>query len=301
MISRRRMISILGGVAALPLIGSTSFASVTNWRGIALGANANIILDHPHADMLIDKALAEVARLEKVFSLYQTDSQLSVLNRQGKLDNPAFELIDLLNLSGRIHRETNGAFDPTIQPLWALYAQKYSAGKAPNKREIEVARTNVGWADVSVSSNTVSFNKPGMALTFNGIAQGYIADKVAALLRQEGIQNVLVNTGEISALGMSPDGVPWPISLANDDRKLHLSNTSIATSAPGGTLFDQAGTVGHILDPRTGLPGGKWRNLSVIDKSAARADGLSTAFCLMDKAQIQSVPGAHELVFGEAV
>lgn len=298
MISRRRAISILAGAAGLPMLGSAASASVVNWRGIALGANANIVLDHPNAELLLDKALMEIARLEKVFSLYQVNSQLSILNREGALKVPAVELIDLLNISDRIYQETDGAFDPTVQPVWALYAQKYAAGSAPNQTEIGTARAKVGWSNLSVSPEMISFNKPGMALTFNGIAQGYIADKVADLLRQEGVDNVLINTGEISAIGFSPSGAPWPITLANGGRKLELTNAAIATSAPTGTFFDLNGTVGHILDPRTGLPRGQWQSLSVIDKSAARADGLSTAFCLMNKAQIQAVSGAHEVMFG---
>jgi len=296
MITRRRMISILAGAAALPALGSAASASVVNWRGIALGANANIVLDHPNADGLLDKALQEITRLEKVFSLYKADSQLSILNREGSLVAPAIELLDLLNISARIVNETEGAFDPTVQPLWALYAQKYAAGTKPSKAEIADARSRVGFQNITVSPEMVSFSKPGMALTFNGIAQGYIADKVAQLLRREGVTDVLVNTGEINALGVAPDGAAWPITLA--DQKRALSNAAIATSAPGGTFFDQQGQVGHILDPRTGLPGGNWNSISVIDKSAARADGLSTAFCLMSQEQIQAISGAHEVVFG---
>lgn len=297
MITRRRMISILAGAAALPVLGTVANASVVNWRGVALGANANIVLDHPNADALLDSALQEIARLEKVFSLYQDGSQISVLNREGVLRAPAVEMLDLLNISARIFGETEGAFDPTVQPLWALYAQKYVAGANPSKAEIADARSRVGFQNITVSPEMVSFSKPGMALTFNGIAQGYIADKVAQLLRREGVTDVLVNTGEINAIGIAPDGGAWPITLADQQRQ--LSNAAIATSAPNGTFFDQQGIVGHILDPRTGLPGGNWQTISVIDKSAARADGLSTAFCLMSKEQIQAVSGTHEVVFGK--
>lgn len=301
MITRRRMISILAGAAALPLIGAGARASVHKWQGVALGANANIILDHEDANALTQKALLEIARLEKVFSLYLPDSQLSRLNREGALLDPAVEMLELLNISGRIYHETEGAFDPTVQPLWALHAQKYAAGQQPTTKEIRAARERAGWDNLSIAPARIAFSKPGMAITFNGIAQGYIADKVADLLRQEGVKNVLVNTGEISAQGLSPSGTPWPVSLAYSEQQIDLSNAAIATSSPAGTVFDQKGHAGHILDPKTGLSGGKWHSLSVIDKSAARADGLSTAFCLMDKAHIQAVPGAHKLIFGEPI
>jgi len=126
-----------------------------------------------------------------------------------------------------------------------------------------------------------------MALTLNGIAQGFIADKVAAFFRAQGVENVMVNTGEIMAVGRAPDGNPWPVTIAHSDGQIvPLSNAAIATSAPLGTTFDAAGAIGHILDPRTGQHGGLWAQISVAATSAALADGLSTAFCLMDTAEI---------------
>ena len=120
----------MGGAAAFP---STTMASPTTqqWSGIALGAEAKIILDHPKADTLIAQAVAEISRLENIFSLYREDSQLSKLNTQGFLRLPAFEMVELLSICSRIHAQTLGAFDPTVQGLWALYAQEISAGKMP--------------------------------------------------------------------------------------------------------------------------------------------------------------------------
>ena len=84
-----------------------------------------------------------------------------------------------------------------------------------------------------------------------------------------------------------PDGAPWPVTLANTGGQIvPLSNAAIATSAPLGTTFDDLGTVGHILDPRSGQPFGQWKQVSVSATTAAVADGLSTAFCLMTKAEI---------------
>jgi thiamine biosynthesis lipoprotein len=100
---------------------------------------------------------------------------------------------------------------------------------------------------------------------------------------------VLVNTGEIMAVGTAPNGSPWPVTIANiGGQSIPLSNVALATSAPLGTFFDAAGSVGHILDPRTGLAGGQWAQVSVTATSAALADGLSTAFCLLDEAEIRA-------------
>jgi thiamine biosynthesis lipoprotein len=297
MIHRRRMLTILAGAAVLPVPGMAG-SGVREWRGVALGADARIILDHPRADALIEASLDEVARLEAIFSLYRTDSELSVLNREGVLAEPAFEMLELLTTCGALHARTRGAFDPTIQPLWALHAEGFARGAPPGEAEIERTLQLVGWQNVTVSPEAISLARPGMALTLNGIAQGYIADRVARLLRHEGVDNVLVKTGEISALGVGPDGGPWQIGLEGGNGKVALSDAALATSAPLATVFDEAGRAGHIIDPRSGRPGGLWRQVSVLSWSAAEADGLSTAFCLMNREEIEAARGDSQIWLG---
>ena len=120
-----------------------------------------------------------------------------------------------------------------------------------------------------------------MGLTLNGIAQGYIADRVAALLEAEGLTDILIDTGEHRALGQMPGGGGWPVTLAQGG-SVALRDRALATSAPLGTVFDGAGRYGHILDPRTGEPAAPvWRAVSITAPSAALADALSTAACLM--------------------
>lgn len=295
MITRRRVLTILAGAAAIPVVGARASVPTSQWNGIALGADAQIILQHENAEELIKLAVHEIDRLEQIFSLYKSDSQLSTLNREGVLLNPAFEFIELLSECSSLFTRTNGAFDPTIQPLWRLYAREISSGRTPSDAKITSTMKMIGWNKVRFSQQKVNFTRANMALTLNGIAQGYIADKVAALLRKNGVKNVLVNTGEIAALGNAPEGKDWSIKLREDGRRISLSNASIATSSPLGTTFDAANTTGHILDPRTGFPASKWSEVSVISNSTAEADGLSTAFCLMNKDEILAAKGRSEV------
>ncbi len=293
MITRRRVLTILAGAAALPAFSTHAAIRPAQWKGIALGADARIIIDHPDAPALIARATAEIRRLENIFSLYRRESQLSRLNRDGMLTDPPFEMIELLSLCAAVNARTSGAFDPTIQPLWTVWAEAAVRGVKPGKEQLRRARARTGWRHVRFSAERVSFERSGMALTLNGIAQGYIADRVAALFRQEGIENVLIDAGEITALGHAPDGRDWRITLGRaGGRKITLNNMAVATSAPLGTTFDDGGTLGHIIDPRTGKPGGRWARISVVERSAAMADGLSTAFCLMDRAEIGAARGS---------
>ncbi len=296
MTNRRRVLTILAGAAALPVLGTKVYANVARWQGIALGANAQIVLDHPNADQLLVRAVSEIYRLENIFSLYRADSQLSRLNRDAMLADPAFEMVELLSICSGLHARTKGTFDPTVQALWALYAEEISAGAVPTAQQISEALAVTGWEHVSYSASNVAFDQSGVMITLNGIAQGYIADKIAALFRREGVENVLVNTGEISAVGHAPDGNAWRVKLKHaDGPDLSLRNMSVATSSPLGTTFDDTGSTGHILDPRTGYPAGAWSQISVVSRSAAHADGLSTAFCLMNRGEINAAKGQEQV------
>lgn len=289
-LTRRRFLTI----AATAALAATPARALTEWRGMALGARARILIDHPEAAAITAEAAAEIARLEGIFSLYRADSALSQLNATGRLDAPPFELLECLALCGSVHAATGGLFDPTVQPLWSLYAESYSAGRAPTATQIVAAQARTGWAGVSADADSIRL-RPGMALTLNGVAQGFVADKVAALLRERGLSHVMVDTGELQALGPMPDGTDWPVQLTSGGT-LALRQGGLASSSALGTTFDAAGKVGHILNPATGRPAvPTWQLVTVTAQSAGLADALSTAACLMTaKADIAAAVGQFE-------
>ncbi len=274
--TRRRLLTITAAATAGLLFGPPARAETRAiWGGTALGARAVIRIDHPDADSLVAEARDEIARLEGIFSLFQPDSQLSRLNRDGQLLAPAFELLDCLAVAGAVHHATGGRFDPTIQPLWAAWAEAAVLGLQPDAATL--AALPRGWPRVSVQPDAVRL-LPGVALSLNGIAQGYVADRVAALFQARGLDDILIDTGELRAL----DGRDWPVTLAETGAKLTLRNRALASSAPLGTTFDEAGRQSHILDPITGKPVAPlWRQIAISAPSAAVADAFSTAACLM--------------------
>ncbi|WP_068083753.1 FAD:protein FMN transferase [Polycladidibacter stylochi] len=291
---RRRFIKIMASATACCALPSLAFASTQNsnqWHGVALGAKASLYIDHPDASRLIKLAHNEILRLEKTFSLYLNTSVISQLNRKGYVEEVPFELLELLSLAQQVHNATNGYFDPTIQPVWQLYAQRAMQGRRPTSEEISAVHNLVGFESVEFNAQRVAFQKPGMALTFNGIAQGFIADKVKKLLVEEGLENALIETGEIYALGHKAGSKPWRVGISNGGAKpvetIALSNQAVATSSPNATLFSEQAGAGHILNPQNCMPGDKWQLISVTDSSAAIADALSTALCLMDEQSTQ--------------
>lgn len=272
--TRRRFLTL----ASAACLGAALPARAYQWQGTALGARAQIVLDHPNAKEITRAALSEITRLERIFSLYRDDSELMTLNRAGQLEAPSFELLECLATAQYAHKITRGAFDPTVQPLWDVMARAYSAGHPPADADIEIARSAIGFGKMRFDASGIQLAQ-GQALTLNGIAQGYIADKVAALMKQAGIKDVLINTGEVLALGTHKNEPGWPVSINQTNKRLHLTNRAIATSASFGTVFDAAGKQGHILSPAPQADIAALQ-VSVSAPNAALADALSTGLCL---------------------
>ncbi|MCB1471735.1 MAG: FAD:protein FMN transferase [Rhodobiaceae bacterium] len=270
---------------------ASSAAPLVRWQGTAMGARTSLAIagrTREESHRLVELAVAEIERMEGLFSLYRGDSAIARLNRHGRLATPPADFVALLETCDRVHALTGGMFDPTVQPIWRLLAQRQGT---PDSGEMEDARTLVDWRQLSFDKHEVAFARSGMALTLNGIAQGYATDRVADLLRGAGLGNVMVSVGEIACLGEPEPGKPWRIGVAlredaPADDEIELRDMAIATSAPLGTTFDRARSVGHIVAPlaRSSYP--EWERISVIHRSAALADGLSTGFCLMPAEQI---------------
>lgn len=283
--SRRRFLTI--SAAAAGFASTSAFAGdVQHWRGRALGANASMTLTGmtPQDAQIIGQAVEqELTRLEQVFSLYRADSELSQLNRTGRLKQPSPEFLDVLSLSGALHAASDGAFDPTVQPLWVALMQG---------GDVQAARAAIGWGFVRFDTTEVRLMQPGMALTLNGIAQGYITDQIAALLRRRGLDQVLIDMGEIAAIGGRPDGQAWRAGIATPDGQIvhhvALRDGALATSAPFGTVGPNNKELGHIIDPRENVASGLQTLVSISAATAAVADGLSTACCLLDQKAAQA-------------
>jgi thiamine biosynthesis lipoprotein len=308
-LTRRRMIAIAAASAGSAFLSGgrrTWAGEAVRWRGSALGAQASIDIFHPdrqEAERIVQACLAEVRRLEQLFSLYQTDSAICNLNRSGILVAPEPEMVALLKASLRFSALTDGAFDPTVQPLWQLYEKHFFSEKpdpnGPRAERLTEALAKVGCSGLRVSDERVALLRHGAAITLNGIAQGYATDRAVDVLRAHGLSTTLVNIGEIRALGASADGKPWRIGLADPDKPgaltetVHLVDRAVATTASAGFRFDPAGRFTHLFDPRTGRSPALYRTVSVIAPTATEADALSTAFSLMPASRIDDITAAR--------
>ena len=309
-LTRRNALKILGSAIGLPvsILGVRNFASspmLVQWHGEALGAEASLSLWHPNPRVARQAVImigSELRRLESIFSLYQTDSEILRLNKEGKLSLPSREFVEVLDVSAKIYNVSDRAFDPTIQPLWDLYSKHFSAERSNNAtletERIVAACKLVSFAEVEVGSQAINFSRKGMALSLNGIAQGYITDYITDLLRNEGFDNAMVEMGETRALGAAPDGQPFIVNLMNPiqpsliDRSVSLTNEALSVSGGYGMLFSERGAH-HIFDPLTGNSANRLLDVSVIAPSAVIADGLSTAIYVAGEQAAKNIIGSY--------
>lgn len=306
-VSRRRFIGIVAATSALTCVPwavkamQAATTPLSSWQGVALGADAQLHIHHPDpvfAQTLIDQALSEVRRLERIFSLYEQDSALRRLNRDGYLKQAPGDLTRLLLESQRLSELTNGAFDPTVQVLWDLYsqaAQRNAQTSIPDAAEISKTLQQVGYQAIHIQGDTVLLQHPGMALTLNGIAQGYITDRITEQLKQAGLEHALVDMGEIRSLGTAPGNRPWRVGLAGDQAEpasllnLDIHNQAVSTSSGAGTALSRDGSVTHLFNPANGQARPLYRSVSVVAGNATIADALSTAFSWMSPPEIARV------------
>jgi len=302
-LSRRRFIGVTAAAAGLGLVpfgrAAKAEGHLVSWHGQAMGALASLQVHHHDraaAERLVESSLAEVRRLEQVFSLYREDTALVALNRHGILVAPPAELVAVLSECRRCWELTGGVFDPTVQALWILYRDHFSRLDAdpegPPGPALREAMERVGFDKVTFDANRIALPRRGMALTLNGIAQGYATDRVVDILRSGGIDSSLVDMGEPRAMGSRPSGGPWRVGIADPlhpDRigeTLNVVGQAIATSGAYGFRFDPRGRFNHLLDPRTGASAHLYRSVTTVMPTATAADALSTAFSLMPVATI---------------
>jgi FAD:protein FMN transferase len=296
-LTRRRAIRIVAAAAGLPVMIAAVRATAPagqffNWQGEVLGALSEMTLWHSDAafaQRTILKVRGEIARYERIFSLYDKDSEISRLNADGTLAKPASELRALVDESQRFSVLSDGAFDITVQPLWRLYeAHFWSHANVVDDivaRARDVARDLVDYRRIDAGSGRIAFARAGMGITLNSLAQGYITDAIADLLRNEGFASAVVDLGEFRTLGRHPDGHAWRLGIRNArgdgvGRMVDLDDMALAVSGGYGTTFEPTGRFHHIFDPATGASANALADAAVIGPRATTANGLATALCV---------------------
>lgn len=222
-----------------------------------------------NAQKALDDAEKEIKRINEKFSI------------SNEVDLCDEEVTLLLKKADEITKKTNGAFDLRVAPVvraWGFYSEAFrdKSYKVPTDEELKLAMAEM---------------KKGEELDFGAVAKGYCADKVAGILRGEGIESAILSLGgNVVAIGNNTNGKPWNVGIKNPFGEglyatLEVSDTSVVTSGDYVRFFESDGKkYHHIIDPVTGYPAeGELTSVTVICEDSATADALSTAFFVMGK------------------
>lgn len=263
--------------------------------GLAFGTTVTIKLlhaDQSAAQAAIADSLQEVRRVDALMSLQQEHSQVFQLNARGVVQAPDADLLQVLAFAQQLSLLTSGAFDITVQPLWHAFSLASASGRLPAPTEIAAARALVDWRCMEINAQQVRLQRTGMAITLNGVAQGYAVDLALASLRRHGVQHALLDAGEFGSIGSKANDQPWLLGVAHPRQHDTLSATikldgrKVATSGDYARSFSPDFAHHHIFDPTSGDSPLELASATVLAPTGILADGLSTAFMVMgtDKA-----------------
>ncbi|MHC4607697.1 MAG: FAD:protein FMN transferase [Planctomycetota bacterium] len=287
------------GLAGLGVLGWTRWASSAGLQTVSrsshlFGTRVSLTALHasrPKAEEAIAAAFRTLGEVADVLSIYRPDSEVSRLNRYGVLDSPHPHMVTVLRRAQEMSYRSGDAFDVTVQPLWQAFAK---AGGSPSQKEIEAARAKVGWLRLDIAKSRIRLADRGMAVTLNGIAQGYAADRALEALRLRGVETALVDTGELGGMGR-----PWKVGIQHPRRSDAYVDVARLDGRCMATSGDYANPHAHIFDPATGVSPGAFSSVTVVAPSGLDADALSTAIFVAGPERgadlVARAPGADAL------
>ncbi len=257
-----------------------------------MGVPWTITVSSPDAALgrqAIAAAFAEIARVERVLSDYDAESELSRLATRAAQSEPISVSDDLwrvLVAAEEFRRRTDGGFDITVGPLTSLWRQSRRSGRLPRADKLAAARAAVGSGTIELlpERQAVRLPKPGTRLDPGGIGMGYAADRAIDRLESLGIAAALIDaSGDVVVSGPPPGSPGWRIQVAplepgGEAETLVLSHAAVTTSGDAYQAVTIDGTrYSHIVDPRTGLGVPGPAAVTVIAADATTADALATA------------------------
>lgn len=247
-------------------------------------------------------AYARASELNAILSDYEPESELNRLCRNsgpGTATRVSAELFDVLERSQRLAKASDGAFDVTVGPVTKLWRKARRSKSLPDEEDLAAARMLVGWENVvlDVEARSVELKKPGMQLDLGGIAKGYVADAMLAVLREKGCPMSMIDAGGDLAIGdpRHPPipARPWhvllgpvgPETLPHVKRYPRMFIRHARGVATSGDLYQYLEVDGvrysHIVDPRTGLGLIDRSTVTVVAPDSVTADAYASAISVL--------------------
>jgi len=276
-----------------------------SYAKILMGSRCKITLFAPNeaqAATAAAIALDEVARIEHILTDYNPNSEAMQVMRMplGQWHEVSPTLMEILVLSKKVHRLSNGAFDPTIGAMTHLWRRVLKEGRIPTEAELNLAKASSGFEHLEMDQTTVSlrFEVKGMILDFGGIGKGYAADRAIEVLARHGFKSAMVDLGGDLVFGdPPPDRISgWEVEIQTGisaHKQMLLSNCGVATSGDLERHFTFEGIrYSHIIDPSTGIGLTKQHAVTVVSMDGTTADSLASAYSVLGNEELEKLTKA---------
>ncbi len=273
----------LSTVFLFSVLALSSQEGLNRYSRPLMGTEVNIVLygEKDSTDLWWQFAFAEMERINKIFSNYIDDSEVSRINNGEGWQAISTEMAELIAFSELMNQFANKAYDIKIGKAIDLWKKAIKEERLPDSKELKKIKRSKVKLDFKEYKGQF-FVKLGRhtKLDFGAIAKGYAVDKAFEVLVGYGLAYILIDAGGDIRLGKSPPGKKgWKISIYNEaDEVLYLENCAIATSGNSYQFMeigDQVYT--HIIDPRTMDASTFDRGVTVIAETCKFADAISTA------------------------
>jgi FAD:protein FMN transferase len=259
------------------------------------------------AQTAMGRAFDEMDRLIAIMSRFERDSALSLLNTDGQLNGPPPELFQVVSRALHYHRVTGGAFDISVAPLLDLFGARAGRPDPPVDAELRDALERVGADRIDAGRRRIRFDREGMRVTVDGIAKGYIVDRMARVLEGHRVRRYLIDAGgDIRASGRKEGRQPWTVGVRDPwdpDRipdRLEVRRGAVATSGGYERYFDPDRRHHHIVEPEAGRSPAGSASVTAVAPTAMAADALATSLFIMapDRAlsMADALPGCECLI-----
>ncbi len=261
------------------------------------------------SDAAVEAAIAEIYRLDALFSTGDESSEVYEMN-QKKSGVLSEDYAYLYRRSMELWSDTDGIFDITVFPImraWGFVGKEY---RVPSEAALLQLLTFVDASKLVYDEASNRLELPQQTeIDFGGIAKGYTSTRVAQIMKEQGIKSAIMNLGgNVQTVGLKPDGSKWKVAIKSPYEDipylgvLSIGEKAVITSGGYERYFEESGkTYHHIIDTRTGHPAQSGLvSVTIICDDGTLADGLSTSLYVMGKDEAIAFWRAHRDEF-EAV
>ena len=287
----RALLTLTALLGAL-LLGACGRAPLQEQQAFVFGTRVEVLVaggDAEQGRQAIAAVLREFDRLHRHFHAWQ-ESELTALNSaifSGRPQTVSDELAAFIREAQQLSARGDHLFDPGIGRLiglWGFQSDEFAA-RLPAADDLAAWRKAApSIADLQINGNTVTSRNRQVALDFGGYLKGVALDRAARLLREQGVQNALINIGgNVMALG-SKGGQPWRIGIQHPRQPGPLATVKLADGEAIGTSGDyqryfelDGQRYPHLLDPRSARPATHTQAVTVLIPASTQSGTLSDA------------------------